>query len=367
MTTGPFVILGNPENRRVTAFQSALASQGFAPAVVLAWRDYLDGAPLPAAGDAWLRVDSFGEDFGVYRQLLARGGYPHTPVERLGEVVAPAIAHRGVELALQQLATALDEHDFMTLNRPDEIAELFDKRETSRRYDAAGIPVPERLDDVPADPAELIARLRALGWREAYVKLSSGSSASCLGLVALGPQVTVTTTLEWDAPRWFNNRKVRVLRRPPDVDRALGFILSQGAHVERSIPKARVGRLYFDCRVVCVGGEPAFAVVRESRLPITNLHLGGQRGDLGALLRAMPDGAWDEAMHTCRKLASLYRSLHVGIDLMFEPGLRAHRVIEANAFGDLLPNLTRGGLSVYEWEIRAATNRPLPDVAIDVP
>jgi hypothetical protein len=37
---------------------------------------------------------------------------------------------------------------------------------------------------------------------------------------------------------------------------------------------------------------------------------------------------------------------------MFEPGLRAHRVIEGNAFGDLLPNLTRDGLDVYGWQIR---------------
>lgn len=68
----------------------------------------------------------------------------------------------------------------------------------------------------------------------------------------------------------------------------------------------------------------------------------------------MPEGAWQAAMESCRKVASLYRSLHVGLDVMFEPGLERHRVIEANAFGDLLPNLTLDGLSVYEWEIREA-------------
>ena len=47
-------------------------------------------------------------------------------------------------------------------------------------------------------------------------------------------------------------------------------------------------------------------------------------------------------------------SLHVGLDVLFEPGLAHHRIIEANAFGDLLPNLTLDGLSVYRWEIRAA-------------
>jgi hypothetical protein len=45
-------------------------------------------------------------------------------------------------------------------------------------------------------------------------------------------------------------------------------------------------------------------------------------------------------------------AFHVGVDLMFEPGLTRHRVIEGNAFGDLLPNLLCDGLDVYGWQIR---------------
>jgi hypothetical protein len=41
---------------------------------------------------------------------------------------------------------------------------------------------------------------------------------------------------------------------------------------------------------------------------------------------------------------------------MFEPGFRAHRVIEGNAFGDLLPNLERDGLDVYGWQIQRLTS-----------
>jgi hypothetical protein len=44
----------------------------------------------------------------------------------------------------------------------------------------------------------------------------------------------------------------------------------------------------------------------------------------------------------------------VGIDLMFEPELTAHRVIEANAFGDLLPRLTLEGRNVWQWQISEA-------------
>jgi hypothetical protein len=143
-------------------------------------------------------------------------------------------------------------------------------------------------------------------------------------------------------------------RTPAEVSRALAFVLAQGAQVERAVPKAKLGGAFFDCRVLCIAGEPRFVVVRQNEHPITNLHLGGWRGDLQALKTAVSPPAWEAAMETCRTVAGMYRSLHVGIDLMFEPDLVHHRVIELNAFGDLLPNLTLDGLSVYRWEIREA-------------
>lgn len=354
-----FVVLGNPENRRVALFQDALERQGQPPAQVVSWLDFLDTGQLPwGEGPTLLRVDSFGENFEVERRLLERGGRADTErlVERRGEVLTPAVSHAGFRDALRSLEALLAGAPHVsTLNVPTEIDELFDKRRTSRRYAAAGVPVPEPMDDVPEEPDALLDRVRALGWDEAFVKLSSGSSASCLAHVTFddeGP--LVRTSLEWAAPRWFNNLKVRHLRRPREIDRALGFILSQGAQVERGVPKARVGELFFDLRVLCIAGEPRFVVMRQSPLPITNLHLGGTRGDVEALRQRVGEAAWRGAMDTCRKVARLYRSLHVGLDLLFEPDLVAHRVVEANAFGDLLPNLTVDGLSVWEWQVREA-------------
>lgn len=149
--------------------------------------------------------------------------------------------------------------------------------------------------------------------------------------------------------------KLSHYRTKTDVHRALAFVLAQGAQVERAVPKAKLASALFDCRVLCIAGEPRFTVVRQNEHPITNLHLGGWRGDLPA----MPPGAWEAAMESCRRVAALYRSLHVGLDVLFEPGLQQHRIIEANAFGDLLPNLTLDGLSVYRWELREALSHPI--------
>jgi len=47
-----------------------------------------------------------------------------------------------------------------------------------------------------------------------------------------------------------------------------------------------------------IDGVPAFTVVRTSPHPITNLHLGGQRGDLDDLRARIAPADWERAMAT---------------------------------------------------------------------
>lgn len=359
-----FLIIGNPENRRVGLFTEALSEHGLPPPEVVPWREVVRSPSVLKAvskGPRVVRIDSYGEDFEVERELLRRGGFPKVDAleERRGEVIAPAVTHRGFQTVLRELEQVFAARpDWHLLNVPAEIDEFFDKRVTSRRLHAAGIPVPEFLEDVPDSPGDLLDAVRKKGWKEIFVKPAMGSSASGVLLVTVGAKsAAISTSLEWDAPRWFNNLKLSHYRTPAAVKRALAFVLSQGAQVERAIPKAKLAGAFFDCRVLCIGGEPRFVVVRQNKHAITNLHLGGWRGELPALQAAMPPGAWDAAMDSCRQVARLYRSLQVGLDVMFEPGLARHRVIEVNAFGDLLPNLTLEGLSVYRWQLREVAAR----------
>jgi hypothetical protein len=87
---------------------------------------------------------------------------------------------------------------------------------------------------------------------------------------------------------------------------------------------------------------------------MTNLHLGGQRGDVREIERRCRPGVFEAAMDTCRTVGRAYGALHVGLDLAFTRDLASHVVLEANAFGDFLPGLMRDGLGIYDWEVRAA-------------
>ncbi|MFP2927330.1 STM4014 family protein [Pyxidicoccus sp. 3LG] len=372
----PFILIGNAENRRVTLFQEALALQGLPPATVVPWREVIAHperlADLPDS-EALVRIDSAGESWEVEKALLKRG-YPDaeaagcsvlTPekVEALeydhGSILCPRQHHLGFLRVLAELESVfLERRKWRVLQSTASIADLFDKRVTSRKYAALGVPVPEPLEDV-TDVESLRERMHEADCREVFVKVSCGSSASCLAIYRRGRvRDTLVTTIEQAATGWYNSLKVRRIEDPERIEQVLGFLLAEGSQVEHAIPKARLGGDYFDCRVLMVRGEPAFTVVRQSRLPITNLHLGGWRGDLDEFHAAVPPNELADALESCRTVARAHDCLHVGIDLMYEEHFTGHRVLEANAFGDLLPNLRRDGLTVYEWEIREALRGP---------
>jgi hypothetical protein len=105
---------------------------------------------------------------------------------------------------------------------------------------------------------------------------------------------------------------------------------------------------------VVIAGQARHVVVRMGKGPMTNLHLGNQRGDLSAVLAGMAPEAWQAARQTCERAAAVFPgSLLLGVDLLIAPDFRDHAVLEANAFGGLLPGALSEGEDTYEAEVRA--------------
>jgi glutathione synthase/RimK-type ligase-like ATP-grasp enzyme len=353
-----FIIVGNPENRRVTGFAAALAEAGLPPPTIVPWLSVARlGAEAAFAGiseaPAFVRIDSFGENAEVEAELL-RLGFEETsgcskiaPDDALeavldhGRIVCPRQAHFGLLRLLSSIERALSPR-WIVLNKPAAIAELFDKRKTSARYAAAGIRVPRAFPGITNFEA-----LRALDARSVYVKIASSSSASGLAIYS---RDAAMTTVELAGDKFYNSRIVRRVHKPRELDRLFSFLLSEGAQVEESIPKARIDNYYFDLRVLVIAGEPAFTVMRQSRHPITNLHLGGRRGDPSTLDLTV-------AHELAARAAAHHETFHAGVDVLLEAKTHEPYVLETNAFGDLLPNLTRDGLSVYAYEIARSKMR----------
>ncbi|WP_405997398.1 STM4014 family protein [Streptomyces sp. NBC_00829] len=363
---GPrLAVVGNPDNRRVTLFQGAARAARLPAVRAVPWIDVLRNRAR-FRPDEWVRIESPGEDPLVDREL--RGADDPARVEGTALWYERFVAAAGevAELARSAGASLLDD--------PADLAVLFDKRLCHGVLREAGVPVPESPTSGAGAPKvrgwdDVRALLERTGMRRVFVKLAHGSSASGVLAVetASGGRVQATTSVERDDQgRLFNSLRVRRYTAESEVARLVDALAPDGLHIERWLPKASQGGRTADLRVVAVAGRATHAVVRTSRSPMTNLHLGGARGDLAAV-RAAAEAAgsdWAGVLELCERAAACFPgSLRVGVDLLPATGWRRFAVGEVNAFGDLLPRLTglpgsgAEGLDTYAAQIAAVRRR----------
>ncbi|MFE2112508.1 STM4014 family protein [Streptomyces microflavus] len=360
-----FAVVGNPENRRVAFFQEAVRAAGPAPARVVSWLQVLGGEAVFEPGET-VRIDSPGENSEVER--LLRGVDDPTRVE------GSARWYAGFLSAVGEVSRAASAAGAEVLTSPGDIAALFDKRLCHALLEDAGVPVPASPTSGPRaarvrDWSDVRALMREHRMPRAFVKLAHGSSASgVLAVETAGPgRVRASTSVERDAGgRLFNSLRVRRYTTEREVGAIVDALAPDGLHIERWLPKASQRGRAADLRIVVVGGRATHAVVRTSLSPMTNLHLGGARGDLDEVRAAVSavGGCWREALAMCERAAACFPgTLCVGVDLLPAAGWRRFAVGEVNAFGDLLPGLTglpgsgAEGLDTYAAQVAAVLDR----------
>ncbi len=157
---------------------------------------------------------------------------------------------------------------------------------------------------------------------------------------------------------------MRTYTQPAEVRALIDFVCGESAQVERWLPKASLGPARFDLRMLVVGGRPRHAVVRTSRGILTNLHLGNRRGDLPALMGRLGAAKWELVRQTAvDALSPFATSTYAGVDLLLTPGFHQTRVLEVNAFGDLLPGVLHDGEDTYGAELREQLRRTSREMA----
>jgi hypothetical protein len=370
------VVVGNPGCPRVNFFQAALARCGMPPAKLFSYADLIASRATleqTVTPGAIVRLESPGRDFDVEKALLAAGTdepdagratrISREQATRLvfdrGRIWYPRQWYLGFRAVLRRIAEQLSccpPHRLLT--PPADVEVLFDKPRCQARFAQADIPVPRTLGPV-GSCVELRERMREAGCPSVFVKLAHGSSAS--GVVAYrssGDRQEALTTVEMvrgdGELRLYNSRLIRRYWRPADVADLIDALAREGVQVEEWLPKAGLDNHVFDLRVCVIGGEARHVVVRMSQGPMTNLHLGNRRGDLSAVVDRMGPDTWQATRRTCERAAAVFpHSLLVGVDLLIAPCFRRFAILEANAFGGLLPGVLSEGEDTYEAEVRA--------------
>ncbi len=372
-----FALIANPENRRAAFFAEACQELGCPAPRVLPWREVLqDEYPLEAnlAGVGALRIESPGENFGVERQVLEMGSqaasreglWPWISREEAsrleedhGRLRLQRQWYHGWLAALAKIRTVTDAAGLPLMNRTEDIAVAFDKLATQERLRVAGVPVAQNLG-ICQDFAGLQQRMQEAGLRRVFLKPCHSSSAS--GVVALETDGThrwqATTsavlTMSGSGPRLHNSLRLQRLREPDAIRQLVDAVCQERALAERWIPKASIGGRTFDLRILVIAGTAAHVVVRTSHSPITNLHLGNERGDPAAVRHQLGAAKWAAAMETASAAAGCFPACHyLAVDLLVDSNHRKFAVAEVNAFGDLLPRVQWQGRSTYGAELAA--------------
>lgn len=355
-----FAVVGNPENRRVTLFTDGVRAAGLPAPRVVPWAEVLRAGGADFAPGEIVRLDSPGENPEVDR--LLRDTPDPTRVE------GSARWYARFTRAVRELRGGV------RLDDADDLAVLFDKRRCHAILAAADVPVPRSpTSGEDAAPVrgwdDVRAVMREHRMPRLFVKLAHGSSAS--GVLAVessaAGRIRATTSVEL-APdgALFNSLKLRRYERERDIAAIVDTLAPDSLHLEHWLPKASLGGRAADLRIVVVDGRATHAVVRTSTSPLTNLHLGGSRGDLDAVRDAVQAGGgrWPDVLAVCERAAACFpRTLCVGVDLLPAIGWRRFAVGEVNAFGDLLPRLTglpgsgAEGLDTYAAQITAVLRR----------
>ena len=346
MITNKVVVLGSGPGRRFDAFKAAAKRAGLRDVIAMPYGQ----TPQLRSGD-WLRFESPDESESAMQAVLDAG---KTEADRNEFPFSSAALTASAQLAfglrsLQQDAMLPGVHVTAT---PDEIAMCYDKTACAAYLAGKGIPVP-KVFAAPDTFDALLALLRKE--TRLFVKQRFGAGAAGTMAFMAGPngRVLAYTTLSSNDHGIRFEKRVNKIDNIEDLRAMYEFLLPLGIHVEKWIPKAGVKGRTCDLRVVATRNSPAFAVLRLSRGPITNLHLDADREAASALFTLMsPDrvnALWDTVKKT---QAAFPNSLTVAPDIAVTTDFRHHVVLEVNAFGDHIRNMTIEGKTPQDWQVQ---------------
>ncbi|WP_375510739.1 STM4014 family protein [uncultured Nostoc sp.] len=379
-----FILIANPENRRVGFFQQALTHFNLPPATVVDYADLISGKQTLAqfnAPNTIIRFDSPEKNFDIDKAIIGEGSsewgvgngeiFNHQRISKeaatklefdKGLILYPRQWYLGWRYLLQKWESQLTPLQGYFMNHPQDIAVMFDKPACHERFSRHNIPVPRSLSKIH-NYEHLREQMQTQGIERVFVKLSHGSAAS--GVVAYRANsrfesaiTTVERVRENGQTLLYNSRKIRHYTRREEVADIINILTAEGVQVEEWLPKAHLQECGFDVRVVVINGEAQHIVVRLGKSPMTNLHLGNERGNTEEFLAKLGVENWGIMKRTCEQAAALFpNSLYCGVDLLILPDWKTHAILEINAFGDLLPGILWNGIDTSTGEVKAILAR----------
>lgn len=248
----------------------------------------------------------------------------------------------------------LEKRECCFLNPPGGICRVLDKRACKEELAGHGVPVTDMFPERIGSAGELFGAMERHRCYAVFVKPVFCSGAA--GVMAYrrtpgGDREAAYASCRLRGGELVNTKTLYRMEDSGEIRRLLDAVLSLGAVVERWYPKSSFQGKSYDLRVVWQFGRAAFIVVRQSRGPVTNLHLNNAAMELGRL--SLSEDTLSEISGTCSAAMSVFPELAMaGIDILLERGSMRPRIIEINGQGDLMYQDIFHENRIYREQIR---------------
>ena len=239
------------------------------------------------------------------------------------------------------------------LNEPEAILKLLDKKETKLQLQSHEVPVTKMFDEDVWCLEQLLELMKKKRCYSVFVKPRCFSGAAGVVAFRIHPvngKMRMYTSCQMDGDCLVNTKKMIVLDNKQEIASFMEKLLELGCIVERWYPKDEFEGKSYDLRVVYQFGHIAYIVVRQSRGPITNLHLNNHAMDIKEL--GLSQEKIQEIESVCKQAVEVFPGLNVvGIDIMLEKGTLRPLIIEMNGQGDLIYQDIYGENLIYSEQI----------------
>lgn len=349
-----FISIGPIDSRRVQFWKSALEQKKYRHQLITYDQIFQQDFPKIIVPTT-LRITSPGESFELKKKIFAAGDYPDAEnlIFKKGLIYPSPHWYHGWCILLQRIQDFLNENPLIKpLNTPAAIQLAFHKLKCQQYLQQQNIAIPSILLEQVTDYDALMNFLQKRKIPQVFIKPYHGSSAS--GVMAFrqskGKQV-LYTTIRLKDKELYNHLQLQRYTSSKDIKTIINAMAPSGLMVEQWIRKKTFQEKSVDFRVLVINGKASFVVPRMSPHFITNLHLGNEKGNIGAVEENWGITLIQEVKTIAEKAIKAIDGLfYAGVDVAVSNKGKVY-VLEVNAFGDMLLNIYKDTLSTYEYEL----------------
>lgn len=224
------------------------------------------------------------------------------------------------------------------LNPPAGIEAVLNKRSCKEILQNKGVPVTKMFTETIENVEKLHEVMDKHRTFSVFIKPMFCSGAAGVAAYRRVPgkkKATLYTSCCLQGEELVNTKTLYKLEDVSEIRSLLNAVLSLGTVVERWHPKASYQGKSFDLRAVWQFGRVEFIVARQSKGPVTNLHL--NNSPLAFEKLGLSGRTLEEIQELCRKGMACFPELQMaGIDVLLEKDTMRPCIIEINGQGDLM-------------------------------